>query len=222
MNYEIIKNESQLDDFIQWLPELKNDEKYMIFLFARKKYCPSLSTDKAQLKRVLSDKDRIKEKIRQMEIAIGEYKVDGETIPQQALALYITANPRSLTKAMRSQVKSLVDAICENKYMNVVSEALTAVHQSLGTNWFKDFDFDGVDLESTLVEMEKVINLSAVHFVRTRGGFHALVEMTAIEPQFNKLWYMGLSRINGCDVRGDNLIPVVGCVQSEFVPYFIF
>lgn len=219
--YRLIADESILDQFINWLPELKPNEKYYISLFARKKYAPNLKSDKAQLKRVLATKDRIKEKIRQMEIPYGGYKVDGEVVPQEALAIYITPNPRSLTGAMKQLAKQLVDAGFEGRVINPVSEALTAVHQNLSKSYFKDFDFDGVDLESTLMVAYSVINKSAVHILKTRGGFHLLVELSKIEKEFEKKWYMGLSSLQGCDVRGDNLIPIPGCIQGNFIPNFV-
>lgn len=220
MNYELIVNPIELKAFIDWLPELKPTERYYISLFARRKYDKSgtIKSDKAQLKRVLATKDRIIEKIRQMEISVGEYTVDGVSVPQEALAIYITPNPRCLKKASKTLAKRLVEVICENVDINPVSEALTAVHQSLGSNYFKDFDYDGVDLEATLVEAYKIVNQSAVHVILTRGGFHLLVEMAKIEDAYKKTWYQGLTNIAGCDVRGDNLLPIVGCFQGGYKP----
>ena len=37
MNYKIIENEPQLVEFIEWLPELQENEYYFVSLFARKK-----------------------------------------------------------------------------------------------------------------------------------------------------------------------------------------
>ena len=220
MNYELIVNPIELKAFIDWLPDLKVTEKYMVFLFARRKYDTQnvIKSDKAQLKRVLATKDRIIEKIRQMEISVGEYTVDGVSVPQEALAIYITPNPRCLKKASKTLAKRLVEVICENVDINPVSEALTAVHQSLGSNYFKDFDYDGVDLEATLVDAYKIVNQSAVHVILTRGGFHLLVEMAKIEDTYKKTWYQGLTNIAGCDVRGDNLLPIVGCFQGGYEP----
>ena len=43
MNYKIVENEKQLKEFIDWLPELEENEKYFVSLFARKKYCEDVS-----------------------------------------------------------------------------------------------------------------------------------------------------------------------------------
>src|SRR5690606_24836961 len=114
-NYKIITSEQALNQFINWLPDLNEDEAFYLCLFARKKYIkditnlPNIKNDKAQLKRFTSDKERLFSKIKQLECPVGSYFQKDIIVPQEALALYITINPRSFSKANKSAVKKLLD-----------------------------------------------------------------------------------------------------------------
>ena len=93
MNYKIIADENK-----DWLPELQDNEKYYFSLFARKKYCEEeiKANDKTQLKRFTSSKEKLVNKIRQLELPLGTWKLKHGDAPQQALALYISLNPRCM------------------------------------------------------------------------------------------------------------------------------
>lgn len=57
--------------------------------------------------------------------------------------------------------------------------------------------------------------------LKTRGGFHILIKLQDIAKQYEKTWYRALTSINGCDIKGDNMIPVVGCTQGGVIPHFV-
>ena len=42
--YEIIKDESALEEFVAWLPDLNLNEKFYVSLQVRKKYMPHLKS----------------------------------------------------------------------------------------------------------------------------------------------------------------------------------
>ncbi len=225
MNYQIIKDEAALRAFIDWLPALAPNETYYVCLFARKKYAdPSagIGADKQQLKRFTANKERLFEKIQQLECALGTYQYKGLQIPQNALALYINPNPRDLEKASKASLVRFAELITKpyNGY-NPHQEVMTEIQKASGKKIYFDFDYDQVDYHKVMAQVAQHLNLDCITSLKTRGGFHLLVELAKIDQQYAKTWYQKLSTIPGCDVRGDNLIPVPGCTQGDFVPYFL-
>lgn len=224
MNYSIIKDRKLLLDFIDWLPDLKNNETYYCCLFARSKYAKSqtLKSDKQQLKRFTSSKEFLYEKIEQLECEVGRYYQKHEPINQDALALYITPNPRSLETAAKNGMIELARRITKtydgyNPHKIIMSEIQKACSRKI---WF-DLDFDNVSYEAIEPLVNTYVNNDAIKVLKTRGGFHLLVKTDKIAEEYKRSWYNNLTSISGVDVRGDNLLPVPGCTQGEFIPHFI-
>jgi hypothetical protein len=188
------------------------------------------NNDKAQLKRFTANKFNMKSKIRQLECVLGAYvqhnKSTNEIIPcpQESLALYITPNPRSNKRAGKILAQKLIDLLtsADNGY-SVHREGLSAIQKAKSRTVVVDFDFDGGDLDSVInhIKTNNCINLEAIKVLITRGGFHLLVYTDLIKPEFKrKNWHGFISVLEGCDVTGDNMIPVPGTYQGGFTPYF--
>lgn len=226
--YDIIKDIQKLEEFVDWLPELKENEKFYIALFFRKKYAPIIRVDKCQLKRVLATKERIISKIRQMECVSGSYtlldKRTGKDIPlpNEGLSIYISPNPRDLAEATRESLIEFARLITRpDSKFNPHSEVLSMVQKSCSRKIFLDFDFDGVDFFELRDKINECINEDAYEVIQTRGGFHLLVHTDKVSNEFKKHFYQKLTKIEGCDVRGDLLLPIVGCRQGDFIPRFL-
>ena len=238
MNYEIIKDEKVLLDFIEWLPELTEDETYYCCLFARSKYVLNkeishITTDKAQLKRFTSNRSRLFDKIRQLECPLGSYKQKANLVPQEALAIYINPNPRCNLKAARNGLVRLAQLVAgENHGYNMHQEMISEVQKSKSRMVFMDFDFDvsketlSPDMIFNDFENRGVINLDAVNILESRGGYHVLVDIRKVAFEFKNKWYNGVKQyqhLYSTDTlnKGDNMMPIPGCTQGNFVPKFL-
>ena len=216
-NYQIIKDEQALIEFIDWLPDLEDNEKYYLSLFARKKYVPELikSNDKTQLKRFTSNKERMLDKIKQLELPLGTWKLRGMSAPQESLVLYINPNPRSMKKATELMGKKCWD-LMKNQNYNLHAEAMSCIQKSKSRSIFVDFDIDSKDVD--LEKLKDILPVWSYLILETRGGYHVLVKPKALSKKYN--WYQKITKTFPIDQTGDNMIPVVGCVQSDFVPKF--
>ncbi len=226
MNYKIISNEEKLKFFIDWLPALEEGECYYVCLFSRAKYCKDVAriySDKQQLKRLTSNKEFLFDKLKQLECPLGSYKQRDIVIPQEAIAVYISPNPRSYIKAGINGLKKLADLVTQkyNGY-NPQAEMISEVQKACSRKIFFDIDFDNVNVENIYdtIENFKMINIDCLDFLKTRGGMHLLVNLKKIEKQYEKTWYNQLTKIEGADAKSDNMIPIPGCYQGGFVPDF--
>lgn len=235
MNYQIIKDEKILLDFIDWLPELKENETYYVCLFARSKYTkdtegkngiPHIKSDKSQLKRFTSNKENLLRKIKQLECPIGSYMQRDLIIPQESLALYITVNPRDMYKAIYGSVRHLTTCLQNtNRNVNPHQEVMSEIQRSKSRTCYVDFDLDNKTLDPQaqldVIYDTDIVNLSAVTLLETRGGYHILVDPSKVEDRYKKFWHQRLSKLEGIDQTGDQMIPVPGCTQGNFTPKFI-
>ena len=235
-NYKIIVDEQALDEFIDFLPKLEEGEAYYISLMGRSKYLKGtehenvIKGDRSKLKRsVATQKSRIKQKIRQMETALGTYDDDkGTAIPQEALALYISVNPRDLRTASAVLSKNITDGLLNNKYINPFTESLKAIQTSTKKRRFLEYDFDVdksvLSVESLLEEIlaNTALTKDKITIVETRGGFHVLINTLLLKgmkvnwaPAFQEIWGKYSTDTKN---SGEQLIPVPGTYQGSFIP----
>ncbi|KAA2220340.1 tunnelling fold family protein [Chryseobacterium sediminis] len=235
MHYKIIYNEEKLKEFINWLPDLQSNEQYYVQLLARKKYNPEtgLKSDKSQLKRFTSSKERLFHKISQLELPIGRYESGGENISQDNLALYITPNPRDLHKASLLMMREISDKLIQNdNAINPHALALNIIQTTTSRKIFFDLDIDfkignhQVAINQFKKDIENCINPDSLTFIKTNGGLHCLIKLGDIKKEYQKNWHQKVSQLT-CDeyevtMNADNVLPVPGAIQGiDFSPYFL-
>lgn len=221
--YKIITNEDLLREFIEWLPACTETEQYYCCLFMRKKYCkdvPWIKSDKGQLKRFTSKKEFLFDKIAQLECKFGAYQFDGNPVPQESLALYVTVNPRDLWKATLKSIGKLASVLeCSGKNSNPHQEVMSEIQKCSGNRKFILFDLDTKDKAS----LDKCIELCEGNcdITETRRGYHIFVYKDKCDTFSEKLWYPQMQKL--CDVTGDGMTPPWGTYQGgwEVKPYDI-
>ena len=221
MKHEIIKDINILTDFINWLPDLKPTEKFYVALFARKKYDKTLQTtasDKMQLKRLLCTKEDMIKKIKQLEIDEGLYHLKDRVATQKSLSIYITPSPRCMIKANKDLLIRLAKAVSnQNFYKNIHAEALSCVQRSRSYAYVVDFDIDDKSIDLSL--MDDIMTRDCYEILETRGGYHILVN-PSMSSNFRD-WHSKIKKTFPCDITGDQMIPIPGCTQGEFIPKFL-
>lgn len=225
-SYKVIADESALREFLNWLPNIDSNEVYYAALTARSKYVKDLGlgtiiSDRHQCSRIVTTKDRLYERIWRTEAPLNSYSVKGVTVPQEALAMYINPNPRSLKNGRALLLKRAMDSLFhEQDNYDVSHDSISCIHKSISKKNFVDFDFDDVDLGETVLRIAEVINVDCVKIIETRGGFHALVKVNDVDEKYKKSWYREMSELPGVDFVGDMMLPVPGTYQGMFVPKF--
>lgn len=236
MMHHIIRDVELLKQFIDWLPELEVNERYFLCLQARKKYQPSLnSADKTQLKRFVSSKLTLLDKILQLECPVGCFKTrSGEIITDEAMVLYITLNPRDMRKAAFHSISALSDMLYRQDAQSEIdvnphAEVLSQIHKAKSRTVFVHFDVDittsdgcpkcELQIPEIYSKTVGIVGKEAVTIIQTRGGCHVLIDPGKVVCE-TKNWYPIVVRTLNCDQVGDLMVPVVGCCQGGFVPTF--
>lgn len=184
--------------------------------------------DDSQLSRFVATKQTLKEKILRLHSPIGSYQRNGVNVPEQALALYIGLNPKSLPRANKNLLVEMARR-CANGDMdfNPISLATSEIHTATTRKFFVDFDFDDVpphDIDGGygyLSIFQDILPKDSYKILISRGGFHLIVVLEKVK-QLKTNWYVAISSLPRCDVRGSStLTPVPGCAQGGFSPYFL-
>lgn len=172
---------------------------------------PWIKSDKAQLKRFTSSKEFLFDKIAQLECKLGAYKMSGKDVPNEALAVYVSTNPRNLWKAVPKGLVKLATLIqCDGRTSNPHQEIMSVIQQTASKRTYLTFDLDKKCSE-ILNECKRIVN-NVCRVMETRGGYHIFVPHERIKDIERKLWYNEMKKY--CDQAGDMMSPPVGTLQG--------
>lgn len=235
--YKIVRDEELMKSFISSLPDLKPHEVYYVSLISRKKYSTAdyKVSDKIGIKAFTTTKDRMFDKIKQLECAVGLYKdyKYGVDIAENTIGLYMHLNPRNLKLANAEFASETVKNSFKDdenlKRRNPVVWSKTYVSRSKSKTKYLGFDFDMKDdwtkdewLAMALPILNDIINKEAYFIIETRGGFHVIMEIDKVAPEYKKSWHLNLvRRLSDIDVTGDMMSPIPGGIQGGFIPTIV-
>lgn len=236
-NYSLIKDEEETKRFIEKvLQPLNNDEVYIIVLTARKKYCSTISSSLEVVARDIirnNDTNKIMRKLKKMSLVEGLYTDKNEDIiPNEAFALYILPEPRSMIKAYKEFNININEWMCQDLlseeknlelYRKLDLKLFSAIHRSKSKSKYFILDIDKKD-ETLLKNILYFIhskefnndNLQHIQWIsETRGGWHIILNRN---DETGKIIHEIMQRkMEFVEFRKESMTPVAGCSQGGFV-----
>lgn len=225
--YQIVTNREELEKFINFLPDLKVEETYFLALFYRTKYInkPENVTLKDfktnTVKKTSSSKDKLFQKIKQLECPIGTYTIGNSNsiVPQEALALYMYLNPRSYKKTYKDISHYITSMFFGDiPIVNPMHLSASKLQSNKSKSNFVMFDLDRKD---NIEEVYKFVNKEGLFLIETKGGYHIGLIMDKIHKEFKNTCVKNILQIEGIDKTGDFCTPVPGTYQGGFTPKLI-
>lgn len=190
-NYKIIYDPEQVQTFLKLFSPKCSQDVLEFLLFARRKYCPSLSKGEIILSRTFIDNNdstselRSLRKLYRLHVPIGSF-VHGpkeESIPQESLALYASLIHKCPIKAMtKTLTKCLDDIITGNNNYRCHKLFKAEISRSNSTS---SIQYDVIDLDSkesdkvqSVIELIKESNLTSFIkiCIETKNGYHIAFE----------------------------------------------
>jgi len=232
----LIKNEEETKKFIEKvLQPLQNDEVYIAVLAARKKYCPTISSSMEVVSRDIirnNDTNKIMRKLKKMSIVEGLYTDKNEDIiPNEAFALYILPEPRSMLKAYMNFTEDINKWNYENLMKsNIVEGANLELYRKLDLKLFSEIHRSKSKSKYFIIDIDKKDDIllknilyfigsdSALHvqwISETRGGYHIILNRNNKTGEL--IHEITKRKFEFVEFRKETMTPLVGASQGGFV-----
>lgn len=232
----IIQDINKLKEFIDWLPDLKNDEKFLLCLFARDKYNKKnkIKGGSFQLQRFVVDKNKMINKIKRLESYLHLLEINNEQVDNSIIGLYIKTNPTSMSRASLMFSREIISkTLSDNNSYNPEVLLMDCIQNTNYNSIYTDID---IDINNTNIKIEDVIDTLMMsnfinnnswinNIIKTKGGFHIQINNSLIDDEYKKTWRNKLMKLkcNDFDItmNGKNMIPLPGCNQFNYTPELI-
>lgn len=199
----LIHDRKEYLKFLEYLPELENDEVYFLSLSARNKYLTDeerveydLGRTEMFSRQIAFDKDGIIHALNKMRADLDVRTTrNGSPMPEHCLVVYINVHPSSTLKAYR-RFSEQMDRHYEEAFLGlrngseasdmwipfrrITTNLMNHIQKATSRKLLVDVDIDGDDEKESRQLVQEVNDFLSAHgcgrmVVKTQGGFHVLV-----------------------------------------------
>jgi hypothetical protein len=209
------------------LNKLEDDEVYILFLSARKKYCPTgLSSSEEILARLFirdNDTNIVLKKIFKVSLIDGAY-VDRNTLEEisgKCCAIYILMDPRSTLRGYGEFVHDINRWIYESfigesknldLYRRIDIKLFSAVHKNRSRRLYVSIDIDKKD-EMILDKITDLLKGHIEWISETHGGFHVIVPKN---DETGTIIHKNIIGMEYVELQKEPTTPMPGTLQGGF------
>ncbi len=155
------------------------DESSIIYVAARKKYDQSLSKNIGLTNRTIITNKDILHDIINSNFDKTYFTDNKEKINSNALAVYMSINPRNTRLAAANLSKHIIDSLVETKkkidYHLIPSKFRTIVQQTCTNKPFSVLDVDNKEYYNQILDILKTYDIQPYAIIETHGGYHIVL-----------------------------------------------
>lgn len=229
----LINNIETYNKFISYLNELNEGENpyyYVQYLFRRKyiehdikEFFPGEEKVGSFLVRLHNIKHELN-KYNGLNDVFYTYKNSKFLIlPNEHVTAYLNINPIDKNKLYKTTSKQILNDVLDGNYFNPNKYLDSNIPSSSLKRILSRFDFDNIELNDVIEQIEPYINLNAVSAICTKGGVHILIKNNSVDPQYAKKWHNNISALPIVDkqAKGIKMSPIPGTIQAGKLVDFI-
>lgn len=248
MPYRFVYSEDEVKKFFSILSPLKPDEAYFVSLSARNKYLTDEERKAIDLGRTeMFARKLIKQytyeafirTIRTYEVNDGGFTSRSNIpLPEKCIVIYANINPvsgRAALKEFYEKTTQLLFDLSDDKdsrkrLASLDTELMNCYQRAKGTKKFIDIDCDVPDEGIDIVELviaELKANGVDYHVIKTKGGFHILIDRSTLHYNYttiiNKANKLAVERFGHAEVvvNKNNMVVIPGTIQAGFNVHFL-